>query len=72
MPGIPPITPYPLPAKENLPENLAQWVINPPHAVILIHDMQRFFLKPFPGRLRTDLIHNAAALRKRCAELGSQ
>ena len=40
--------------------------------MLLIHDMQRYFLQRFPAGAApvTDLVENAALLRERCAELG--
>ncbi|MEV6054601.1 isochorismatase family protein [Streptomyces sp. NPDC052107] len=70
MAGLPPIASYPLPAAESLPENLAQWIPRPERAVLLVHDMQRYFLNALPEPLRTELVHNAATLRKRCTALG--
>ncbi|MCX4804475.1 isochorismatase family protein [Streptomyces sp. NPDC058682] len=70
MAGLPPIAPYPLPTAESLPENLAQWTPDPERAVLLVHDMQRYFLNALPDPLRTELVHNTAQLRKRCAAAG--
>lgn len=70
MTGIPPIAPYPLPTGESLPENIARWTMHPERAVLLVHDMQTYFLKPLADPLRAELVHNAALLRKRCAGLG--
>ncbi|MER6569703.1 isochorismatase family protein [Streptomyces sp. NPDC001093] len=70
MAGLPPIASYPLPVPESLPENLAQWTPRPERAVLLVHDMQRYFLNALPEPLRSELVHNAATLRKRCAALG--
>ncbi|MEV1085479.1 isochorismatase family protein [Streptomyces sp. NPDC050211] len=70
MAGLPPIVSYPLPTAESLPENLAQWAPRPERAVLLVHDMQRYFLNALPNPLRTELVHNAAMLRGRCAALG--
>ncbi|WP_174545961.1 isochorismatase family protein [Nocardiopsis dassonvillei] len=70
MPGIPVIEPYALPAAGDLPENTAQWVPDPSRAVLLVHDMQRFFLKPFPEQVRDELVGNIALLRERGARLG--
>ncbi|MEV5595084.1 isochorismatase family protein [Streptomyces sp. NPDC052496] len=70
MAGLPPIASYPLPTAGSLPENLAQWTPRPERAVLLVHDMQRYFLHALPDPLRTGLVHNAAALRERCAALG--
>lgn len=72
MPGIPPIEPYPMPTEGELPENTVSWPVDPRRAVLLLHDMQEFFLKPFPrGEAPGDaLVSNAALLRERCVELG--
>ncbi|MDQ0598292.1 isochorismate hydrolase [Streptomyces canus] len=70
MPGLPPIASYPLPTAEDLPENLADWAPDPDRAVLLVHDMQRYFLQALPDPLRGQLVDNAAALRKRAAALG--
>jgi isochorismate hydrolase len=70
MAGIPLIAPYPLPTRESLPENLARWTLQPGRAVLLVHDMQGFFVRALPDPLRSDLVHNAAQLRKRCVALG--
>lgn len=68
--GIPAIAPYPLPAMTDLPGNVARWVAEPGRAVLLIHDMQRFFLRPFPDGFREQLVRNTVLLRDRCRELG--
>ncbi|HEV2783955.1 MAG TPA: isochorismatase family protein [Actinophytocola sp.] len=70
MAGIPAIRSYPLPTPGELPDNVARWVAEPDRAVLLIHDMQRFFLRPLPDDLREPLVRNAVALRDRCRELG--
>ncbi|MEY9211725.1 isochorismatase family protein [Thermobifida halotolerans] len=70
MAGIPPIRPYSLPTREQLPDNLVRWTPRPERAVLLVHDMQHYFLRAFPEPLRTELVHNAAQLRKHCAALG--
>lgn len=72
MPGIPRIEPYEMPSVGDLPVNVAQWAIAPHRAVLLVHDMQKFFLRPFPiGESPGDeLLRNTALLRDRCARLG--
>ncbi|WP_328324212.1 isochorismatase family protein [Streptomyces sp. NBC_00455] len=70
MPGIPRIEPYPMPTSAELPANVAEWTADPERAVLLVHDMQRYFLQPLPAALRDELVSNAAALRDRCAALG--
>ncbi|RCG31160.1 isochorismatase family protein [Sphaerisporangium album] len=54
------------------PENTAQWILDSDRAVLLLHDMQNFFLNAFPrGEAPvTDLIRNAEELRERCAATG--
>jgi isochorismate hydrolase len=70
MAGIPSIEPYPLPTAEELPGTIPNWTPDPDRAVLLVHDMQRYFLRPFPPALRDGLVRNAARLRERCASLG--
>ena len=69
MPGIPEIVPYPMPV--TLPVNVARWTVDPSRAVLLVHDMQHFFLRPFRGRSPvTQLVANAALLRQTAAAFG--
>ncbi|GAA1581581.1 MULTISPECIES: isochorismatase family protein [Streptomyces] len=70
--GIPAIAPYCMPSGGELPVNTARWTVDPRRAVLLVHDMQEYFLHPFPAGAQplTDLKANSAALRGRCAELG--
>ncbi|MGW0423370.1 isochorismatase family protein [Streptomyces sp. NPDC003015] len=69
MVGIPAIAPYALPTADSLPANVAAWTPDPRRAALVVHDMQRFFLRPVPDPLRAQLVHNAALLRKRAASL---
>lgn len=70
MAGLPTIESYPLPSSSQLPANTAPWSVDPARAVLLVHDMQRYFLEPFPEPLRSRLVANAAQLREQCARLG--
>ncbi|KUH39328.1 MULTISPECIES: isochorismatase family protein [Streptomyces] len=70
MPGIPAIEPYPLPTAGELPANTARWTLDPARAVVLVHDMQRYFLAPLPATLRAEVVANAAQVRERAAALG--
>ncbi len=70
MAGIPTITPYSMPTAGELPDNVAQWVAEPRRAALLIHDMQRYFLRPLPDGVRHELVRNVALLREKCAALG--
>lgn len=70
--AIPPIPSYPMPTLGDLPAPVPDWTPDPERAVLLIHDMQHYFLRPFaeaesPG---ADLLRNAALLRDTCARLG--
>ena len=40
--------------------------------LLLVHDMQRYFLRPLPESLRAGLVANAARLRRWCVEQGVQ
>lgn len=69
MTGIPQIAAYPMPEWRTMPENRVLWDLDPQRAVLLIHDMQDFFIRPFPagqspGR---ELLANTALLRESCA-----
>ncbi|KJK52192.1 isochorismatase [Lentzea aerocolonigenes] len=70
MTGIPAIPAYPMPGANDLPESSAPWKIDPERAVLLIHDMQRYFLRPFAVDTARQLTDNVAALRDRCRAEG--
>jgi trans-2,3-dihydro-3-hydroxyanthranilic acid synthase len=70
MTGLPSIENYPLPNARTLPANVAEWSLSSDRAVLLIHDMQGYFLDALPSPLRSELVHNASTIRKRCLELG--
>jgi isochorismate hydrolase len=70
LPSLPAIDDYPLPHADDLPAGTADWKPDPDRAVLLVHDMQRYFLRPFPDALRTGLVRNVAAVRERAAALG--
>jgi trans-2,3-dihydro-3-hydroxyanthranilic acid synthase len=70
--GIPRIRSYWMPTAGELPANTTRWTIEPHRAMLLVHDMQNYFLDMFePGRPPVDeLVTNAAKLRDRCAKRG--
>ncbi|MFF4170110.1 isochorismatase family protein [Streptomyces sp. NPDC001744] len=70
MAGLPTVESYPLPSPGTLPENVARWTPDPDRAVLLVHDMQRYFLAALPDPLRSTLVRRAALLRERAASLG--
>lgn len=67
------IEPYAMPAEDDLPPNVAGWRIDPARAVLLVHDMQNYFLRPFPaGQAPLEqLLVNVRALRARFAAHGA-
>lgn len=69
---IPTIASYPMPGAERLPANRVDWRPDPARAVLLIHDMQDYFLAfydrgqaPVP-----ELLGNIRALREACDGAG--
>jgi len=70
--SIPRITPYPLPAPNEVPESRVFWQIDPARAVLLIHDMQRYFVRFFPAGQApvTGLVENIRAIREHCVQAG--
>ncbi|MDE3723786.1 isochorismatase family protein [Nocardiopsis sp. N85] len=74
MPGIPPIRNYPMPTADALPDNVARWDLDPDRAVLLVHDMQRFFLRPFATTEEPygTLLKNCALLREHAVRAGAR
>lgn len=68
--GLPQIAPYDLPTEGRLPQNVARWKPCPERAVLLIHDMQTYFLDVFAEPLRTMLVNKVAELHGRCTAAG--
>lgn len=64
--GIPTIESYRMPTQQELPAAQLPWRIDPHQAVLLIHDMQSYFLGFFPPGVApvTDLVSNAALIRR--------
>ncbi|MFC5821833.1 isochorismatase family protein [Nonomuraea harbinensis] len=67
--AIPAIAPYMLPA---LPDNRLNWTLEADRAVLLIHDMQHYFLRPYEMDASpiADVLSNLLSIRRRCADLG--
>lgn len=70
--GIPAIGCYQMPGQDSLPRNLVSWLAEPARAVLLLHDMQAYFLAPYErgGQPLISLVANARRLRDCAAELG--
>ncbi|MFE6159650.1 isochorismatase family protein [Streptomyces sp. NPDC056486] len=69
--AIPGIAPYPMPRQESLPVNTASWRPDPRRAALLVHDMQRYFVAPFPASQEPalSLVGNARKLVELCRSL---
>lgn len=70
MTGIPAIDAYQLPRPGDLPANTANWTMSPQRTVLLVHDMQRYFLRPFPPVVRDGIVANIAMILRHCRTLG--
>lgn len=67
MSGIPAIESYTLPPISQLPVNIANWKIDSERAVLLVHDMQKYFIQRIPlENPRMTLLKNAKLVRDRC------
>jgi bifunctional isochorismate lyase/aryl carrier protein len=69
--SIPAIAPYAMPLDADLPASVPGWRADPLRAVVLVHDMQRYFLSFFPPDQPplTDLLGNIARIRRAAAAL---
>ena len=70
MAGLSAISSYSLPTSSDVPKSTAQWELNPDRSALLVHDMQRYFLRPFPVAVRDPLVRNCLNVRTRCKTLG--
>ena len=70
--GIPAIPPYPMPAEADLPPAEVSWIPDRERAVVLVHDMQRYFMSGFtPGQPpAAELVRNTRLLLHSARALG--
>ncbi|WP_424890303.1 isochorismatase family protein [Streptomyces sp. XH2] len=70
--ALPAIAPYPMPGAADLPANKVAWTADPARAVLLVHDLQNYFLDAFEAGASpvTELLANVAAVKKDCERLG--
>ncbi len=70
--GLPTIPVYPLPIPEEVPKARGPWQAAPSRSALLVHDMQRYFLRPFPENASpiTPVIENIARLITHARRLG--
>ncbi|MFC5722347.1 isochorismatase family protein [Streptomyces gamaensis] len=70
--ALPAITPYPMPAADALPAHRVEWSVDPGRAVLLVHDLQNYFLSAFTEGASplTELLANVGALTGAARRLG--
>lgn len=70
--ALPEIQPYAMPVASELPVNKVAWTPDAKRAVLLIHDMQNYFMNAFTAGASpvVELIDHIAKLRSTCHELG--
>ncbi len=70
--AIPAIQPYQMPTAADMPQNKVSWVPAPNRAVLLIHDMQNYFVDAFTAGASpvTELSANIRRLKDQCVQLG--
>jgi bifunctional isochorismate lyase/aryl carrier protein len=70
--SIPAIPSYPMPTSDTFPNQKVNWVLEPKRAVLLIHDMQAYFLRFYDAEseLIKTLKQNLAAIKAYCRANG--
>ncbi|MFS0872561.1 isochorismatase family protein [Paenibacillus xylanilyticus] len=70
--ALPVIKPYAMPVESELPVNKVTWMPDAKRAVLLIHDMQQYFMNAFTAGESpvVELINHIGQLRSKCHELG--
>ncbi|AZM53805.1 isochorismatase [Streptomyces sp. WAC 01529] len=70
--ALPAITPYPMPSADELPANRVDWKVDPSRAVLLVHDLQNYFLSAYDRDASPvpELLAHVAELKRRADRLG--
>jgi len=70
--GLPTIASYPMPSVVDLPDNRVSWAACPSRAVLLVHDMQNYFLRAFTADASpvVELIDHIGRLTAACRGRG--
>jgi bifunctional isochorismate lyase / aryl carrier protein len=70
--ALPAIAPYSMPGAAELPQNKVSWTPDAKRAVLLIHDMQNYFVAAFRAGQSpvNELVANIQRLRQHCTALG--
>lgn len=66
------IAPYPMPGERDIPASRVDWRLDASRSALLVHDMQRYFLRAYRAGAAplTDLLANGAALLTACRSAG--
>ncbi|WP_168121307.1 isochorismatase family protein [Paenibacillus sp. HB172176] len=70
--ALPTIQSYTIPTGDQLPDNRATWTLDSKRAVLLVHDMQQYFLNAFDQEQSPvpELLANIGELLRHCRKLG--
>lgn len=70
--GLPTIAPYDPPAEDDVPASRAAWTLETHRAALLVHDMQRYFMRPYDlaAEPATTLVANIAQLVRAARKAG--
>ncbi|MBT2388647.1 isochorismatase family protein [Streptomyces sp. ISL-1] len=70
--ALPAIAPYAMPGVTGLPDNRADWTVDPARAVLLVHDLQNHFLSAFEANASpvTELLTNTSRLTQHARSRG--
>ncbi|MEV0123353.1 isochorismatase family protein [Streptomyces sp. NPDC050703] len=70
--ALPAIAPYPMPSADELPANRVDWKVDPSRAVLLVHDLQNYFLSAYDGKAAPipDLLSNVRTLKETASRIG--
>ncbi|GAA1246761.1 hypothetical protein GCM10009676_36220 [Prauserella halophila] len=68
--SLPKIEPYALPGAGELPASRVDWRLEADRSALLVHDMQRYFMRPYTGAPIPEMTANIAALAAACRQRG--
>lgn len=70
--AIPAISPYPLPGRDEVPANRVDWALDASRCVLLIHDMQKYFIDAYrrDAEPLATVVPNIVRLRESCVAAG--
>ncbi|MFM9371354.1 isochorismatase family protein [Streptomyces sp. Da 82-17] len=70
--ALPAISPYPMPTAAELPGNRVGWTVDPARAVLLVHDLQNYFLRAYEQDASpvTELLAHVGELTAQARALG--